>query len=646
MKPVTTPFNYRMAWLLLGMALWSGVIVYRLVDLQVVQRNAMREAILDQHRSIETIPAARGQILDRNQRVLALTRSEPFLFADPSRIEDPKTTAAQLAKILNKPKSWQEEKARGLARSESKYFVISRALTDKQKEKVEALEIAGLHIRNDDRRDYPLGWSGSHLVGFINRDETVKEGLEQQYDDSLMGKPGRREVMRDGRRKRNGLNATVLEEPVMGANLHLTLDINIQFFVENAIRRGLEEFQAENITAIVIEPKTGAILALANVPDFNPNQFSKFNSFDRKNRAVVDVYEPASAFKIITTATALDLGLLRMNEIFDCENGGIQVFGTFIRDHKPFKNLSAEEVLWFSSNVGAIKIAHRIPKADFHRYIEAFGFGRKTGIDLPAEASGIVHHHSDWTKVSSSFLSIGHELAATPLQMLLAAGVVANDGLLVRPYLCEKIVMADGSERDLTPKSPPLRVIRSETATTIRQALLGVVEKGTAKGARVQGVKIFGKTGTAQRLQGNAYSKKNFNSSFVGFFPAEAPAYGIIVVVHRPLGRLRHGGEVAAPIFAEIAEQIVAYDQAHRPSQVLEITRQTPDWSSKPMGDLDEAAQMPDFTGLRLRNLLYLCSRMGLKPEFQGEGKVIRQWPAPGEPVPQNRTCKVELREG
>lgn len=647
MKNKSTTFNPRMKWLLLGMVLWSAIIVYRLVDLQIVQNTTMREAIAEQHRSVEKIPAIRGQVLDRNERVLALTRFQPYVFADPSSIEDPDATAVALRKILGQTKSWQAEKRKGLARGKaSKYYVISWRITDKQKEAIEELKIKGLHIQHYERRDYPQGWSGSHLLGFVNRDGSVKEGLERQYDELLKGKPGRREVMRDGRRKRNGLNATVLTKPEMGGNLHLTLDANIQFFVENALRRGLKRFRAENITAIVVSPKTGAILALANVPDFNPNHFSKFKDFDRKNRAVVDVYEPASAFKIVTAAVAIDLGLLNMNERFDCEMGGIQVYDTFIKDHKPFGVLDAKEVLWFSSNVGAIKMAHRIPQPVFHQYIEAFGFGRKTAIDLPAEASGIVHPHQDWTKVSSSFLAIGHELASTPLQMLLAASVVANDGLLVRPYICEKVVFPDGREKDLRPKSPPLRVIKKETADVVRQALLGVVEGGTAKKAQVEGVEIFGKTGTAQRLQGKAYSKKNFNASFVGFFPAAEPAYGIIVVVHRPLGRLQHGGDVAAPIFSEIAEQIVAYDQAHRPSQVMQVTGKTPDWPSKQLQGLEKASTMPDLTGLRLRNLLYQCSRIGIKPHLEGEGKVVRQWPAPGEPVPPNRVCKVELGEG
>lgn len=646
MKRRPQSFVPRIKWLLLCMVLWSGVIVYRLVDLQILQKNSMREAISDQHRSIETIEAARGQILDRNGRVLALTRTEPYVFADPQKISNPKEVAASLAKILGKNKKWQREKVKGLSKKKSRYHVISWSITEKQQAAIEALKITGLHLRDRELRDYPQGWSASHLVGFINRDGSAREGLENFYHQKLEGKPGRREVMRDGRRKRNGLNATILEKPEMGANLHLTMDVNIQFFVENALRRGLKRFRAENITAIVMDPRDGAILAMANVPDFNPNQFSKFGAFQRKNRGVVDVYEPASAFKIVTVAAALDLGLLKLNESFECENGGIQVYNTYIRDHKPFDRLNVREILWFSSNVGAIKIAHRIPPQQFHRYIKKFGFGVKTGIDLPAEAQGIVHPHSEWTRVSSSFLAMGHELASTPLQMLTAASAVANNGLLVKPYICEKIVAPDGTSEDLRPQIPPARVIRKETADKMRYALLGVVEEGTAKKAQVEGVRIFGKTGTAQRLQGRNYSKDNFNASFVGFFPAEEPAYGIIVVVHRPLGDLQHGGDVAAPIFGEIAEQIVAYDQAHRPSQVLSMKTKTPNWPSKTPTDVEGSTRMPDLRGLRLRNLLYQCSQIGIKPHFEGMGKVVHQWPAPGEPIPQNRTCKITLSEG
>jgi len=646
MKRTLQNFNPRMKWILLGMVAWSGVIVYRLADLQILQNAEMREAITDQHRSVEKIPALRGRILDRNDRVLALTRFQPYVFADPSQIEDPAAVAKAIGKALGKGKRWMRDKRKGLSNRASRYYVLSWRLSDRQRDAIESLDLKGVYLRHYERRDYPQGWTGSHLLGFINRDGSAREGLERFYHDVLKGKSGRREVMRDGRRKRNGLNATVLTEPEMGANIKLTLDIHIQFFVENALRRGMERFEPENITAIVINPKTGGIYAMANVPDFNPNQFSKFNGFHRKNRAVVDVYEPASAFKIVTVATALDLGLLDMDRIFDCGRGGIQVYDTFIRDHKPFDKLNASEILWFSSNVGAIKIAHSIPRHEFHRYIEAFGFGRRTGVDLPAEAGGIVHPVSEWTNVSSSFLAIGHEIAATPLQMLLAASVVANDGLLIRPYICESMALADGTVKDLKPTTPALRVVRSETAETLRQALLGVVSQGTAKKAQLDGVQVFGKTGTAQRTKGGGYSKKQFNASFVGFFPAEAPTYGIIVVVHKPLGRLQHGGDVAAPIFAEIAEQIVAYDQARHPSQVVEVEDRMPNWPSRQFNAESGGSRMPDLTGLRLRNLLYQCRQLGIKPQLEGAGKVVRQWPAPGEPIPQNRTCKVALSEG
>ena len=646
MKTTPPNFNPRMKWILCAMFVWSGVIVYRLADLQIMQSAKMREAITEQHRSVEKIPALRGRIFDRNNRVLALTRFQPYVFADPSRIEDAGAVAKAIAKVLGKDKKWMREKRKGLSNRDSQYYVLSWNLTDRERDDIANLKLEGIYLRNYETRDYPQGWTGSHLLGFINRDGSAREGLERFYHDVLKGKSGRREVMRDGRRKRNGLNATILTEPEMGANIKLTLDIHIQFFVENALRRGMARFQAENITAIVINPKSGAIYAMANVPDFNPNQFSKFNGFHRKNRAVVDVYEPASAFKIVTVATALDLGLLDMHHVYDCEHGGIQVYDTFIRDHKPFDKLSVSQILWFSSNVGAIKIAHGIPSEDFHRYIEAFGFGRKTGVDLPAEAGGIVHPVADWTKVSSSFLAIGHEIAATPLQMLLAAGVVANDGMLIRPYICDSMELADGSMMDLRPTSPPLRVIRSETAETMRQALLGVVAQGTAKKAQLDGVKVFGKTGTAQRTKGGGYSKKQFNASFVGFFPAEAPTYGIIVVVHKPVGRLQHGGDVAAPIFAEIAEQIVAYDQARHPSQVVEVEDRMPNWPSRQINAESRGSQMPDLTGLRLRNLLYQCRQLGIKPQLEGAGEVVRQWPAAGEPIPQDRTCRVALSEG
>ena len=639
-------FRRRVLVLLGGILLWTGVIIYRLVDLQIIRSEELKQQTAGLHYAVEPIPARRGEVHDANGKILAISRTEPHITADPAQIENPKETAAVLAKILNKDRAWQKKKEQQLSNKKRRYCHIERRVPEPVCEAIKDLKIKGLHFQPELWRLYPNGWIGSHILGFVSGNGKVKEGIEFYYDKEMSGKAGKREVLRDGRRKRNSINNRILREPLMGSNVQLTIDANIQLFAEDALRRGMERTRARNITAIVMEVETGAIRAMANMPDFNPNRFSKYNSFTRKNRAVVDVYEPASAFKIVTVASALDAGTIAPDDIFYCEMGGIQVFDRYIRDNKKFDNLSISEILWYSSNVGAIKVAHSMPPETFYRYIENFGFGTKTGVGLPAESKGILRPRSEWSKVSSSFLSMGHEISSTPLQMLVAASVIANDGLRVKPYIVESIIRPDGQVESRRPTDPLVRVVKSRTARIMRRMLRGVVDEGTAEEAAIPGVSVFGKTGTAQRLAGGSYSRKKFNASFVGFFPAERPRYGIIVVVHDPKGRKVHGGQVAAPIFSEIGKQLYLYDQAKKPENRLVVSERTPNWPSRPLVSSDNESTMPDLTGLGLRNLLYQSHQLGIKLEIDGHGRVVRQSPEPGSPIPEDRVCNVFLKEG
>ena len=640
-------FKLRAGLICTVMLLWSIGIVYRLVDLQILKGEDMRQRSENMHFRTEPIPAGRGEITDANGRLLAINQQETYIFADPSIIENPKETADRLATSLNKGPKWRKQlTSKFKAKKDRQFLYIEQRVPEAVAQKVRELDLEGIYLRSDKWRKYPQGQIASHLIGFQNKDGTVKEGLEFQYDQAMTGEPGKREVMRDGRQRKNDLNAHVLVEPQMGSNLELAVDANIQLFVEDALRDAMKTHQARNMTAIVMDVKTGAILAMANVPDFDPNRFSKSSSFARKNRAVVDVYEPASAFKIITVSAALDLGVINPSQKIWCEEGGITLHGKFIKDNKRFGTLDISQILWHSSNVGSIKIARKMREKDFYNYITAFGFGDRTGIDLPAESSGILAPPSQWSAVSSAYLSMGHEISSTPLQMLMAASVIANDGVLIKPYVAERIIHDDGTIQDLRPNIEPRRVISRKTARTVRNMLLGVVEKGTAKAAQIPGVRVFGKTGTAQRLQGGKYSHQNFNASFVGFFPAEAPRYGMIVVAHDPRAGKVHGGEVAAPIFSQIGRQIMDYDRAREPEHKLVVSRQTPNWSPRPIPDPRGNASLPDFGGMGLRELVNLGQAMGLDLRIKGQGKVIGQAPKAGTPIPENRVCTIRLGEG
>lgn len=644
-----TFLNWRLNVLLLAMLAWAGVIVVRLAELQIVRQEELQERVENLHQTFEEIPAKRGEILDANGKTLAISHAEPFLFADPSVVENPREIVDALSAILKQDRKWHDRRLQRLSNRERRFCYLAKRLTLQEAEEIEALIESkgwkGLYLDDEIWRKYPKQWLASHVLGFVNSDMTVKEGLELFYDASMRGTPGKREVLRDGKQRRIDINPKVIKEPIIGSNLQLTLDENIQFFVEQALQRGMDTTGASHITAIVVDPRDGAVLAMANAPDFDPNRYGR-NPDRLKNRALVDVYEPASAFKIVTVASALDQGIINLADQYDCERGGIRVADRYVRDWKPFGTLSVREILWHSSNVGTIKIAQQMKPEVFHDYIAKFGFGEKTGIDLPAESAGIFHPLNEWSAVSPSFLSMGYEISVTPLQMLMAAAVVANDGLRVEPYVVTRVIAPDGTVEDMRPTKPPERVISSRTARLMAETLRGVVDEGTASKAQIPGVSVFGKTGTARRISKQGYSRSKYNASFVGFFPTEAPRYGIIVVVQNPKGKKIHGGDVAAPIFSEIGRQIVLYEQSRDFKRELRLFESTPDWPSNTADVAVSDNIMPNLEGLGLRNVLYLCGRLGIKPVFTGSGRVMSQWPFPGEPIPEDRICKVEMARG
>jgi cell division protein FtsI (penicillin-binding protein 3) len=562
-------------------------------------------------------------------------------------IEDPEATASRLAEILDRDAGWQRICAKRLnsgKQQKRRYKIIERRLETTEAQSLERNPITGIFLEQESWRHYPGGWLGSHLLGFINRDQSVQEGLEQYYHQDMKGKEGSIEVLQDARK--NGLLANVVNESVQGSDLELTIDLNIQLFVEDALRRARARTSARAITAIVIDPSDGAVLALANVPDFNPNRFSAYPSKARGNRAVMGVYEPGSAFKVVTVAAALDSGSIRTDQKFLSKPGRIQVFDKSIRNHAPYGNLTLPEVLWHSSNSGAVQIALSMTPETFDRYIRRFGFGTRTGIDLPVESPGILRPLAEWERSSRHFLAMGHEISTTPLQMVTALSAVANGGLRVHPYVVRAIHHPDGRVEDRRPTAAPVTVIKPSVATYLARSLLGVVETGTARAAAIPGVAVFGKTGTAQRIQGRTYAKDKYNSSFVGFFPAEAPRYGMIVVVHDPKGTKVHGGDVAAPIFSEIGSRIMDYERARMPRQKLVVTSPVPDWSMERPLALSRPDAVPDFRGMGLRNLLQQSRRLGLRLTIKGNGRVVDQSPPAGAEIPADRRCSILLKEG
>jgi len=664
-------FRNRLIFISLCLVLWSALIVFKLVKLQILDSN--RIIAQDSKRLLKKkdILALRGEIRDRNGKLLAVSYKKARVILDPVEIKHPEITMEVLGKILGKSNSWigestariEEKKKAGrryLPLFSNLAYEKGHEIFRKCRGRNRDYRLAGVHVEFFPERHYPKHWLASHLIGFVSKyDPTMNEGLERAYNDQLAGKNGIREVLSDARQNNLAMEGNILKPPSPGADLMLTIDENIQFLVENELQYALNKHRPDGITCIVMEPESGEILAMANLPDFDPEHYGstpKNHLISRRNRAVEFQYEPASAFKIVTISSALERGLISLDNKVYCENGGIKVFNRTIRDHKPFGSLTYREVLWYSSNVGAIKAALEMTPEQFHESIEMFGFGKKTGIDLPAEINGHFRPAREWERTSPCFLAMGHEIGATPLQMLVAANVIANGGFLVQPRVGKKLIYENGNVELLAENHPSKRILSSKTVSLMKEALRGVVEQGTGKKAAIAGVHVFGKTGTAQRLTQKGYSKKDYNASFVGFFPAEKPRYAMIVVVYNPHRGGVHGGEVAAPIFSRIGEGIIWYERSRNQtpqSEVLNVPSVVQNNQKEDALRIKIATEppvtkgkMPNVIGLGIKSALKKCTQAGVFPKVKGAGWVVSQSPEPQAFPKSSGTCWIKLKGG
>src|SRR5437899_6621312 len=530
-------------------------VVGRLGYLQLFRHSEyLARATRQQQRIIEITPK-RGSIYDRNMDPLAMSIPVDSVFAVPVEVGDPQLAAQLLSRVLGIPTDILESKL-----SAAQTFTwIARKVPPDKKEAVEALNLKGIYFQKENQRIYPKRDLASHVLGFVDLDEKGLGGIEYELDGQIRGKSEKIIVMADARQRWfDGGEAR--REP--GANVVLTLDEKIQYIAERELAAAIAKTHAMAGTAMVMNPNTGEILALANWPKFNPNAANEAPAEARMNRAVAALYEPGSTFKLITLAAAFDQGITRPGEVFDCENGAVYVAGHRIRDHKPFGLLSVSDILAQSSDVGAIKIALRLGAPKFYDYIRAFGFGQLTGVDLPGESKGLLRRLENWSAVSIGSISMGQEVGVTPIQLVSAVSAIANGGMLYKPHVVAQLRRGDRilpMEGALTP-AEPRRVIRPETAATLRRLMEGVILTGTGKLARLDGWTAAGKTGSAQKIDPatGRYSRTQLIASFTGFAPISNPAVTILVSLDSPVG-LHEGGMVAAPVFKRIAEQVLPY---------------------------------------------------------------------------------------
>jgi cell division protein FtsI (penicillin-binding protein 3) len=526
----------------------------RLADLMIINHKRLAEKAQQQHIKVEDMQVRRGTIFDRRGRELALNLELESLYCDPEALTADKEDIKKLASLVNK----EPQRILSKIPDEGRFVWIKRKLTPEVADKVRELDIEGLGFVTEGKRVYPKGELASHIIGFVGIDNQALEGVELKFNKYLTAKGGKVLLERDasGKTLSSGVNMEA-----KGNNIVLTIDEVLQRLVEKELDKAMEHWKAAAASAIMMDPYTGEILALANRPAYDLNRSGNVPGFEKRNRAITDCYEPGSIFKIVIGTGSLEEKLLQPNTLFDVSKGGIEVGGKTIRDVHKYGVLTFKEVIQKSSNVGSIMAGMKLGKENIYRYAKLFGIGEKTGIDLPGEVSGWIHKPERWSGTSLGAIPIGQEVAVTPLQMLRAYSAIANGGVLVRPHVVSEIISPDNSIIASFRDNDFHRIISAKTAETFKEILKSVTEEGgTAKSASVDGNLVAGKTGTAQMIDPvtKRYSRSKYVSSFVGFVPADKPRLAMIVVVYEPKGQI-YGGVVAAPVFREITRQALSY---------------------------------------------------------------------------------------
>ena len=664
-----------------GLALfWLVAVFFRLGYLQLIEHaDYLARAQRQQQRTIEITPK-RGAIYDRNMHPLAMSVQVDSAFAVPAEIGANLPMAARLLSgVLGIPQDVLEARLQ----TSSSFVWIARKLPPDKAEAVRALNLKGVYFQKENQRFYPKRELAAHVLGFVDVDEKGLGGIEYELDSRIRGKNEKIVVMSDA--KQRWFDGGLAQRG-SGADVVLTIDEKIQYIAQRELAAAIAKTHAMAGTVIVQNPNNGEILALANQPTFNPNAANEAKQEARMDRAVSAIYEPGSTFKLITLAAALDQHVAQPGEVINCENGAVYIAGHRIRDHKPFGLLTVAGILAQSSDVGAIKIALRLGAPKFYDYIRAFGFGRQTGIELPAESRGILRRLENWSPISIGSISMGQEVGVTPVQLVTAVSAIANGGLLYKPHIVEELRKGNEvlpGEGDIGP-SEPKRIIQPETAATLRRLMEGVILDGTGKLARLDGWTAAGKTGSAQKIDPatGRYSPTQLIASFSGFAPINNPAVTILVSLDSPVGE-HEGGQVAAPVFKRIAEQVLAYldvprdvplspkllqaaYHSSREPDSASLEDFTPaDFSFQPETPekaahgadlqlkepavtvaLDQGGDIavPDFSGKTMREVTQACLRLGLDPMLVGSGLAVDQAPTAGTKV--RRGARITVRFG
>lgn len=667
----------RLRWLARLAVVWALVIFVRLIQLQVIDHRRLLDYGHRQAHDTVEIPALRGRILDRSGQTLAISVAADTIVVNPRIAPDLSLARDIFVPILGLDPEELRARMDWAVRHNRGYLPIKQKVTPEESRKILSLNLDWVELHRDSRRRYPKGALAANLIGSVNFRGQGNAGLELSLNRELTGTSGVATILRDARGR--AIQTEILQEPTPGADIGISIDERIQFAADQALAQAAREWNCETGSLVAMDPHTGDILAMSSFPTFEPESGVKTirDLAARVNLAISTPFEPGSVFKIITLSAALETTDLRPESMIACGPGVLSLHGRRITDIHAYGTIPLEKVLWKSSNIGAIQAALRVGDRRLLDYVRRFGFGEKTGIALPAESPGRVRRLTEWSRTSIGSVAMGHEISATSLQLARAASVIANGGLLVRP----RVVLwsqRPGAARADMPIEPGTRVLRPETAITMRRMMEGVVLHGTGTRARLTGYSAGGKTGSAQifDFETRRYSHR-YNSSFVGFAPVTDPRIVVAVTLN---GASRYGGVVSAPVFRTVAQTALrilgvvpdvvdpralpdAAEEEFADLAVAGLGEGPASPASGPgfetarleAGDGDTPAdgeasspylfgpRVPSLQGKTLRAVLEETSRMGMLVEYVGSGVARAQYPAAGAVLPVGQKVLVEF---
>ena len=635
---------------------WA-TLVLKMFYIQVIDPDNLGTALQSQFEDKVAISPLRGNFYDRNSKKLT-DNIEHFTFsAHPAKVKDKDAVARLFSKNFNKSKRYYLKK---LQTKKSFVYLEKDVNPMLGRELSQSPLPVGVQVQSSVRRYYPYGDVAAPLIGFVGTENHGLSGLEEHYDHQLAGIVGWRELGSDGHgntRIRGGFRE---QEPINGDDCFLTIDVDIQIIVEEELRDAVERHKANKAEAILVDPSTGEILALASIPTFNPNSRSKITEASLIAHPIMSSFEPGSTFKVVGATALLEHKKVHPMDIFDCEGGKYSIHGIDVKDWKSFDNLTFAEVLQNSSNIGIIKAVEALDESTMFNTARKFGFSEKSGIQFPYESSGSLKNNKSWSELSKSEIAIGYEVSVTTLQMAMAYSAIGNGGILMKPQLIQKLKTPKGHEQRIDKMDALRRVASEKTMHTMSGILEKAVSQGTGTRAFLPNLKIAGKTGTAKKLKNGKYVSE-YVASFASFYPSNNPEYTLIITVDHPRTGGYTGGMVAAPIAKEIYRRIYnlkgrdaePYLQASAPKDRDESANEAPRTlqgqllsASLPVMKANSAQMtMPDLKGMSLKMSLSGLYAMGLKPIPHGSGRVIRQIPTPGKTLKAGQSVEIYLGE-